>query len=230
MSFKALLCSSVFLAMFPLTGNTAGGLALSDTRLIIEDGRTAAAIVISNTTSTPYLTRAWVENSQGVKTENWMVSPPISLLLPDQSIRLQVTALDPQTLSQDQESVVYLFTHSVPGNDKQDNTLNVAFNSKLKVFYRPKDLPGNMTQAIESLKWTLKNGVLIAKNESNFNISIVTVGLDKNYKQLSGFVLAPRESAEFRVEKKYPKKVTVRWAAMDDYGSPLIISKTISNE
>ena len=219
----------IVLAAFPFAGNAAG-LALSDTRLIIENGRSSVAFVMSNSSTIPYLTKAWIEDVHGNKTESVMVVPPISLSVPNKFTRFQVSVLDPQNLPQDRESVFFLHTRSAPGNGNPENALNVAFNSKLKVFYRPRGLSGNMTKAIESLQWTLKDGVLTAKNDSNFNVSIVTIGLDKNYKQLSGFIIAPRETAKFKVKGKYPKDVTVRWAAMDDFGSPLIVTRTISNE
>lgn len=227
---RLLLISSAFLAAFPIVGNAAGGLALSDTRLIVKDGRTSVAIVMSNTTSIPFLTKAWIEDDQGNKTEDVMVVPPVVLSVPNKFVRFQVSILNPQNLPQDRESIFYLHTHSTPGNGNPNNALNVSYNSVLKVFYRPKGLDGSMTQAIESLQWTLKDGVLTAKNDSNFNLSIVTIALNKTYKQLSGFVIPPHESAEFQVTEKYPKQVTVRWAAMDDYGSPLITSRTIPNE
>ena len=223
------MITSLALSALPLLGN-AGGLALSDTRLIIANGRSTAAIVLSNATPIPFLTKAWIEDTQGKKTEDLMVVPPIALSVPNKFNRFQVSVINPQNLPQDKESVFYLLTHSTPGNGNPDNALNVAYNSKLKVFYRPKGLSGNMAEAIESLNWTLKNGVLTAKNDSNFNVSIVTIGLNKNFKQLSGFVIPPRESAEFTVKGKYPKEVTVRWAAMDDFGSPMVASQKISNE
>lgn len=226
---RLLLALLVVAAALPLNGRAAG-LALSDTRLIIENGRSSGAVVMSNTGSTPFLTKVWIEDVHGNKPENVMVVPPVSLSVPNKFIRFQVSILNPLELPQDRETIFYLHTHSTPGNGSPDNTLNIAYNTSLKVFYRPKGLSGTMVQAIESLKWSLKNGVLTATNDSDFNISIVTVGLDKNYKQISGFVIAPHDKAEFEVKEKYPKSVTVRWAAMDDYGSPLITSRTISNQ
>lgn len=230
MSCRALLLVSLTLAAYPVTGYAAGGLALSDTRLIIENGRSSVAIVMSNTTSIPFLTKAWIEDASGKRTEDLMVVPPVVISPPNKFSRFQISVLNSQNLPADRESVFYLNTHSAPGNGNPDNTLNVAYDTKLKVFFRPKGLSGSMADAIESLKWKLKNGVLTATNNSNFNVSVVTIGLDNNYKKLSGVVISPRTSMQFKVAKKYPKNVTIRWAAMDDYGSPLIITRTISNE
>lgn len=196
----------------------------------MENGRSTVAFVLSNTSSIPFLTKAWIEDVHGNKTEKLMVVPPVVLSVPNKFNRFQVTVLEPHELPQDKESVFYLQTHSSPGNGAPDNTLNVSYNTKLKVFYRPKGLSGNMNDAIESLQWSLKDGVLTAKNASNFNVSVITIGLDNNFKKLSGFIIAPRSSAQFKVKEKYSKEVLVRWAAMDDYGSSLVFSKTIPNE
>ena len=225
----SLLFASIALAALPLAG-IAAGLSVSDTRLIMDSGKSSVAIVMSNTTPIPFLTKAWIEDVHGNKTDKLMVVPPVVVSVPNKFNRFQVSVLEPQDLPQDKESVFYLQTHSAPGNGNPSNSLNVSYNTKLKVFYRPKGLSGSMDDAIESLHWTLKAGVLTAKNDSNFNVSVVTVGLDKNFKQLSGFMIAPKSSAQFQVTGKYPKEVTVRWAAMDDFGSPRFVSKTIPND
>ena len=87
-----------------------------------------------------------------------------------------------------------------------------------------------MTEAIEDLQWSLKKGTLTATNNSKYNISLVTYGVEKDFQGLKNFVLAPESSASFKLKKTYPDRVQIRWAAIDDYGSPVRRSTVITNE
>ena len=221
---------AVSVAFLPSVVWAVGGLSVSSSRIIIDGGRTSSSIVLSNASSIPYLTRVLIEDESGNKEEQLIAVPPVAYSPPGRQIRFQVVVLAPEKLPVDRESVFYFHSHSVPGNQNSNNALNVALDNRLKVFYRPSGIEGNMVAAIEGLRWTLKGGVLQATNPSKFNVSLIGVGIDQSYKQLDHCVIAPEQSVRFRLKKQYPNKVTVRWAAMDDYGSPMQLSTNIANE
>lgn len=203
---------------------------VSDSRLLIENGRSSAAFVFSNQSSTQFLTKVWVEDISGKKTDNVIAVPPVAFSPPGKQLRFQVAILDTRDYPNDKESLFYLHSHSVPGNGSPDNALTVSYDMRLKVFYRPKGLSGNMISAIEGLQWSLKNGVLTVSNPSHFHVSLVTYGIEKDYTEVSNCVIPPGQSVQFAVNKQYPKNVTVRWAAIDDFGSPMRLSTNIVNE
>lgn len=208
----------------------AAGLSVSDSRIIIDKGKNSSAIVFRNTSGHQFLSKAWIEDSKGVPSEDVMVAPPFAYSPSGKHIRFQVTAINPDVLPTDRESLLYFRMHSVPAGNDSQNKLTIAYDVKLKVFYRPLGLSGSMEEAIEDLRWTLKDGVLTAQNNSNFNVSLLTWGIEKDYTQVDDCVIAPGSSQSFKVNKKYPSKVTVRWAAMDDYGTALRFSDTLDNE
>lgn len=207
----------------------AEGLSVSDSRLLMENGRTAAALVFSNTTDSGYLTKVWIESVDGKNTEDVMAVPPVAYSPPNKQVRFQVMMLQPEKYPADRESLFYFRSHSLPATGETKNTLTLAYDMKLKVFYRPEGLEGDMTSAIENLQWSMKAGVLTAVNSSNFHVSLVTLGIEKKYREIRDCVIAPGQSVSFKVKGHYPKSVRIRWAAIDDYGSPFRAAKTIEN-
>ena len=138
-----------------------GGLSVSHTRLIMRDGQTSAATVFANESATQFLTRAWVENKTGMKNEDFIVTPPVAFSPPGKHIRLQVTLLHPENYPKDKETLFYLRTNSVPGSyAKEANALQIEYGLRVKVFYRPANLSGNMLDAIKGLQWKVDSNRL----------------------------------------------------------------------
>ena len=207
----------------------AEGLSVSSSRLLIEGGKTAAALVLSNTTGSEFLTKVWIETSDGRTTEDVMAVPPVAYSPSNKHVRFQVMVLQPEKFPKDKESLFYFRSHSVPATGETSNALTIAYDVRLKVFYRPEELEGDMTSAIEDLKWSFKKGVLTAFNPSNFHVSLVTYGIENRYKEIKDCVIAPGKSVSFKVKGQYPKNVLIRWAAIDDYGSPIRVSTNVEN-
>lgn len=207
----------------------AEGLSVSSSRLLIEGGKTATALVLSNTTGSEFLTKVWIETSDGRTTEDVMAVPPVAYSPSNKHVRFQVMALQPEKFPKDKESLFYFRSHSVPATGETSNALTIAYDVRLKVFYRPEELEGDMTSAIEDLKWSFKKGVLTAFNPSNFHVSLVTYGIENRYKEIKDCVIAPGKSVSFKVKGQYPKNVLIRWAAIDDYGSPIRVSTNVEN-
>lgn len=231
MTVKARRLTFVVMAVvLPSFAFAASGLSVSVSRIIIANGKTSSSIVLKNETSIQYLTKVWIETLEGKKVEKLIAVPPVAYSPPGKHVRFQVVAVSPEELPSDRESVFFFHSHSVPGNSDPDNALTVALDNRLKVFYRPADLEGNMVAAIEGLQWSLKGDVLNASNPSKFNVSLIGVGINGAYKDLKYCVIAPEQSIQFKLKKQYPNKVTVRWVAMDDFGSPIQISTSIVNE
>ena len=230
LSRRQFLGGLLLIACCPGITLAAGGLTVSTSRVLIESGKTAAGIVISNNSTTQFLTKSWIEDRSGNKSDQVMAVPPVAYAPPGKHIRFQIMVLNPEELPTDQESLFYFHSHSVPGNGNPDNALTVAFDMKLKVFYRPEGLDGNMASAIEDLKWSFKNGVLTAVNDSKYHISLVTYGINGDYTELQDCVIKPGTSVDFKTTKKYPQTVNIEWAAMDDFGSAMTASAKIDNE
>ena len=220
-----LSCNSLFAA--PSTG-----LSLSDTRLIIDKGLTAAATIFSNRSETVFLTRARVTSlDHRPVPEDFIVTPPVAFCPPGKQTRFQVALIHPENYPTDRESLFYFETHSAPGGyDEKANTLELSYAFRIKLFYRPEGVTDNIVSASENLEWTLKKGVLSVTNPSKLHVTLLTIGVDKNHQKLDDGILPPGSTRTFKLKQSYPAKVKIRWAAVDDFGSVLQLSETINNE
>ena len=121
---------------------------ITGTRVIYPADQREVNIQLSNTGDVPALVQAWVEPytdpsapEHDVKEQDipFVLSPPVFRINPKegQTIRLMYVGSD---LPQDRESVFYFNVLDIPpapSAGKADNFLQLAINSKLKLFFRP---------------------------------------------------------------------------------------------
>lgn len=230
-AFSALAAFAA-LAGFADTAKAADGLSLSDTRLIMADGSLSAATIFTNTSSTKYLAKSEVFTLDGASAaDDFIVTPPVAFCPPGKQTRFQVALIHPEHYPNDRESLFYFQTHAEPGNYTDNgNTLQVAYAFRIKLHYRPAGLRDGITEASENLVWRIRKGVLTVTNTSKLYVTLVTIGLDKVYQKLADGILAPGETRSFKLKRKFPDTVLVRWAAIDDYGAVLQLRRKVRNE
>lgn len=211
----------VALALFGIAASAqCGGLSVSNTRLIMQDGQTSASTVFANDSNTQFLTRAWIENAAGIKNEDFIVTPPVAFSPPGKHMRLQVALLHPENYPSDKESLFYLRTNSVPGSYAKDsNSLQIEYGLRVKVFYRPANLEGNMVDAIKELGWRVEGGRLLAENKSNFNVTVAAYSINGKTKQLDDCVIAPGHTLQLKLPSNTPDTFSLIWGCIDDYGT-----------
>ena len=123
-----------------------------------------------------------------------------------QTLRLMYTG---GQLPADRESVFYLNVLEVPPRPKagaegeQPNYIQFAVRTRLKIFYRPKGLPGNAASAVGGLQWHLVERdadrvVVECRNPTAFNVSfnkIVMKG-SKPSDEFTGGGMCPAKGSE----------------------------------
>lgn len=226
---SASLAAGAACAVLAAAAHGAGGISLSTTRPIISDGRSSAATIFSNNTEANFLTRAWVEAPDGKRSLDFIVTPPVAMAAAGKQLRFQATLVQPDEYPKDRESLFYFRLRAVPGNYQPDqNALRLDFEMKLKVFYRPEGITESMGSAIENLEWRFEKGRLTARNPSKLHVSLVTYALNADIHEVEDCVIPPGGEVSFKVTKRYPESVRVRWAAVDDYGTALRFATEIS--
>ncbi|MDP4360542.1 fimbria/pilus periplasmic chaperone, partial [Escherichia coli] len=87
-----------------------------------------------------YLAQGWIENAQGEKiTEPFTVLPPVQRVEPGAKSQVKIQALPSvASLPQDRESVYYFNLREIPPKSDKPNTLQLALQTRIKLFYRPK--------------------------------------------------------------------------------------------
>ena len=141
-----------------------------------------------------------------------------------------------EPLPEDRESVFYLNLLEVPPKpqDADDsNFLQMAFRTRIKIFYRPVALNSvqKTEDAVHGVKWSLKRAadnkgyVLQAANPSPYFITVTEAGIVAAGNKIDSedsHMLAPGAQHDFPLKdsKELPAgEVVVRFLTINDWGS-----------
>lgn len=177
---KFLSTMSVLLSMV-FSSQAYSAISLDRTRVVFDGNRKNVALTITNKNlQLPFLAQGWIEDLNGKKiTSPFIVLPPIQRLEPGKTSQIRIEALpDVVKLPQDRESVFYFNLREIPPKSDKPNVLQLALQSKIKVFYRPTSILLSDTE-MRANPWQeklilLKEGnKYIAKNPTAFNTTLV---------------------------------------------------------
>lgn len=122
------------------TTQALAAISLDRTRVIYTAADKSVSLSISNqSTKLPYLAQGWLEDEAGKKvTSPLVVLPPIQRLEPGATSQVKIQGLPAvSTLPQDQESLFYFNLREIPPRSDKSNTLQIALQTRIKLFYRP---------------------------------------------------------------------------------------------
>lgn len=113
---------------------------LDRTRVIFSGNQKAISLNISNENDQlPYLAQGWIEDEHSEKLKKHLVVlPPVQRVEPGAKSLIRIEKLpDIQLLPQDRESVFYFSLREIPPKSNKENVLQLALQTKVKLFYRP---------------------------------------------------------------------------------------------
>lgn len=177
---------TVFAAALALTGvvtiqQAFAAIALDRTRVVYNGEEKSISLNISNENKNlPYLAQAWIEDAQGNK-----ITGPLTVLPPVQrveagaksQVKVQASAAT-ATLPQDKETLFYFNLREIPPRSNKPNTLQIALQTRIKLFYRPAAIALDKTQAaegdwVEKVTLTRQGDKLVVNNPTPYFLTIV---------------------------------------------------------
>lgn len=209
-------------------------IVLSGTRVIYNAKDKDETLRLDNKGNKPLLVQTWVDRGQedadpGSLSVPFTITPPVFRMEPKRGQTLRIM-YNGSPLPADRESVFWLNVLEVPPklpDDKAGNTnlLQLAFKTRIKLFYRPEGLAGNAADAAKNIKWSISKesqGVIIqAQNNSPYFISFSDVQYvvsGKKYKVKTN-MLSPMSKASFIVDGlASPQKGTLEYISINDFG------------
>lgn len=170
--------ASILLSSLLLSQVAQAAIALDRTRVIFDGESKSTVMNISNNNSQfPYLAQGWIENAKSEKiTSPLIVLPPVQRLEPGKSSQIKIEAMPAvKNLPQDRESLFYFNLREIPPKSDKPNTLQIALQTKIKLFYRPESIKMNKFGVAPQEKLTLsKQGdKVMVKNPTPYYISII---------------------------------------------------------
>lgn len=209
---------------------------IGGTRVIYPASKSEVSISLLNNDKKPRLVQAWVDSGDAslrpeASTAPFQITPPLARVNPGkgQTLRLIFTQGEVPT---DRESVFWLNVLEVPpkptvAKGEENNYLQFAVRSRMKIFYRPNGLPGSPDQAVNELRWRLltQDGgyALECDNPTAYNVSFSDVnikGAPRDERVSKGGMCPAKGKQRFAV-KGGPQQVAggkLVFTSVNDYG------------
>lgn len=188
------MVTTTLLTGMVFTSQVGATIALDRTRIIFNGADKSVSLSISNQNKElPYLAQGWLENEQGEKIETpLIVLPPIQRIEPGNKSQVKVQSLpDIAQLPQDRESVFYFNLREIPPRSDKPNVLQIALQTRIKLFYRPKSIYATQTDLSnpwqEKITLTNQGESYVVHNPTPYYITIVDGLTDLKGKSLEGF-------------------------------------------
>lgn len=183
--------------------STNAAVTLDRTRIIFPGDAKSINIKITNDNpEEAYLAQSWIEDQQGNKLIKGalLATPPLQRIEPNSQslVRLSTTPLFSQ-LPQDRESVFYFNLREVPPKSDEANTLQIALQSRVKLFYRPSSiLTESETNWAHKITLEKTNKGYQLNNSTPFNLTVIGLGNSQKQGEQSQFdvVMVPPKSTQ----------------------------------
>ena len=220
-------CSAVALPV-------AAGVVIQGTRVVYPSQDKEVTVKLANEGAKPALVQFWLDDGDEKSTPEtarvpFTSTPPIFRLEPGkgQAVRVMHTG---QALPADVESLYWVNVLEVPPkatDSESANLLQFAFRTRIKLFYRPKGLPGNVADAPASLSWrwggTATAPTLVVKNPTPYHVNFASVSVSAGGKVFNvegGGMVAPNGEATFEPKGLASRDAKeVSFQTISDYGA-----------
>ncbi|EDP9793963.1 fimbria/pilus periplasmic chaperone [Salmonella enterica] len=160
--------------------SASAAVALDRTRAIFNgDGKSISLNISNDNKKVPYLAQAWLEDAQEKKITAGplVVTPPVQRLEPGAKSMVRVMAPGASGLPQDRESLFYFNLREIPPKSKKENVLQIALQTRIKLFYRPASIvqrPDAVWQ--DKLVLHAENGGYRIENPTPYFITVIGLG------------------------------------------------------
>lgn len=232
--------AALTLALWMSAGGAQAGVVITGTRVIYPEAEREVTVKLNNEGSTPKLVQAWLDEGDPKTLPNeskapFTMVPPLFRLDPKkgQSLRLIYTH---NSLPKDRESVFWLNVLEVPPRDASAtadgsvNKLQLAFRTRIKVFFRPTGLTGKPDDAAAQISWRFvgKNDggyVLEASNPTPYHVSFSRVAATAGgvrWASEKGGMVDPGSTQTFdvgHVQTMPSAPVAVEYTFLNDFGA-----------
>lgn len=211
------------LILAAVSGIAQAGISLDRTRIILTGKDTSASANLTNTSpDVPFLAQSWVEDSKGNKiTSPLMVLPPLQRINGGQKGVARITKTDGiNQLPQDRESLFYLSVREIPPRSEKPNVLQLAMQSRIKLFFRPTAIIPESKSAIwqDQIIFQKNGNRMRVENPTPYYVTIISLNRAKGEKitQFPGIMLEPKSSQDFTVTTPGISEFSMTY--VNDYG------------
>lgn len=219
----------LFLMLLMISGVSHAGIQVGGTRVVFPASDHEASLQVRNEGTDDIMIQSWIEagQEQAERDIPLAITPSLARLSHRKQQTLRIF-YQGKGLPEDRESVFWVSVQEIPQVSSSENSLQVAFRQRLKLFYRPNGLPGKPEESASTLKWNiLRNAgkaVLLATNDSAFHVSFAKVMVIAGGQEyvVEPEMIGPRDAEKMSI-KGLPDSVggdaQIVWESINDYGA-----------
>ncbi|AHM71312.1 fimbrial biogenesis chaperone [Yersinia hibernica] len=199
---------------------------LDRTRIIFNSTDTSVSVTLQNTSEKlPYLTQSWLENIAGQKVDGPLsVLPPIKRIDAGQESVVRIISLpNIEQLATDRETLFYFNVREIPPKNAMADAVQIAIQSKIKLFYRPASIKADYKDAWqEKLQFTPQGEVLDIHNPTPYYVTLGHLNRDNrgNFPGFDSVMIAPFGTESVNTPGYNGKHYSIGY--MDDFGQMII--------
>ncbi|WMD18511.1 fimbria/pilus periplasmic chaperone [Achromobacter seleniivolatilans] len=219
--------------------NAHASVVIAGTRVIYNAQEREITIKLTNEGKAPALTQVWIDKGDPAAAPAsinvpFTVTPPVTRIDPakGQTLRILYTG---EALPQDVESVFWLNVLEIPpkqsANEADANKLQLAFRSRIKLFFRPAALKGSPQEAPAQITWRIvqsgKSLSVEARNPTPYHVSFARMEVTsagKTAKFDDGGMVRPGETKTFPLagELNLTSDIKIHYQAINDQGGATV--------
>lgn len=222
---------------------------INGTRIVFNANDKEAAIQLKNNGKQPYLLQMWLDDGDpksrpGEALAPFVITPPVVRIDPTRGQAVRIIATNPK-LHQDRESLFWFNLLEVPPMPKEkvdagNNLLQLAFRTRIKLFYRPANLTPEPLEAYKKLMFSREGSNLRIINNSPYHITFNTILIrNSNNSEVLAMVdkfqqrmMQPKGDMLLPLTIKKHERTkygTVFYSVINDYGGESFNEKVLQN-
>jgi len=168
-----------------------------------------------------YLIQSWIERADSTVDSNFIITPPLFQMKKKSENTLRLIYTGP-ALATDKETLFWVNVKAIPAkntNTKDQNTLQLAVVSRIKLFYRPSQLPMSSFEAPYKITSQLQGHELTLSNPTPYFVNLVK--LKTGSAVLPNTMLPPGTDIKLSLPAESIGELS--YHAINDYGASIKI-------
>lgn len=181
-------------------------------------GDLSSAVVTNNDPASVYLIQSWIENAGDQKDTQFVITPPLFSMQGKKENTLRIINATNHQLPGDRESLFWVNVKAIPAmekDQKNENTLQLAIISRIKMFYRPTNLAMAPEEAPAMLRFRRSGSKLTLINPTPYFITVTNMKAGNS--NLPNTMVPPK--GEVSVDITHAATGDISFQTINDYGA-----------
>lgn len=213
----------LFCILFTVSMGVSAGIQVEATRVVYQGGNNSASLSISNNGDDTYMVQTWLDTGDAAQLPQdlpILVTPPILKLASRKEAILRFI-YSGTGLPQDRESLFWVNVQEIPPAAKEENVLQIAIRTRVKLFYRPAGLKTDLAKQAAAMTWQRQGGQLVVRNAGPLHVTLGVVTLLDSHGGswvVPADMVKPGSDIHISIPAEAKSASMVKFSYINDYG------------